>query len=488
MNLRTTLFTILAAALLALVAHAEIIFFKDGRMMQVEVVTGDERGIEVRRLDTQGRIFVRWNLLREEDRKRLRIRFGLQEDDSDADLIMDGHRVFVRKGDYYDGLVMKDDQEQLILRTASREMTFLRAAIRRVEEREVSVFDVYTEQELYDRRLTEVKPSETDVAGQFEMARWATKVSMFEKAIVHFGKVSQADPTYRTEYVANQVERLDVLRRNKAVTDGMKEAERAARRHRYEECFGILDTVVAAPDIAPSLKVQIKQLREKFEKRRWEHFRTLISREYQREAIKRIDAIARSRDIRARDKEKRMTIDKAMNHVRSKLHQEIVAHFAETHSLDPKKEVEKMWKERKKGPKRSASYNSGTFIVEGSKGGNRGNRARNLQNQAQQLAEALRGRRGGNNQQQTRQQAPPPKLVDKNEWWLGQSSTVRSYWLRAYFAENGKQLEVISSSRRACPTCAGQGFLKEIGPQGGFVRVTCPRCQGTRGDKIVTFR
>ena len=87
-----------------------------------------------------------------------------------------------------------------------------------------------------------------------------------------------------------------------------------------------------------------------------------------------------------------------MSHLRSQVHKEIVEDLAQKHELDPKKEVEEMWKTRKVRTRRTSSYGSGTFIVLGrSKSGSQGRGG--LNKQAQELLDRLKKQRNRRNQQ-----------------------------------------------------------------------------------------
>ena len=468
--------------------HAEIIFLKDGRLLHVKVVSGDETGIQVVRLDNHGKLFIRWELLREEDRKRLRIRFGLEDDDSGADLLMDGHRVFVRRGDYYDGLIEERKQDQIVLRRQDGLMHLRNEAVLRVEERPVSVFEVYTPEELYQQRAEGLAPADDDVVGQLELAKWATKVGLYGKALEHYLKITAADPEYKADFIANQVKRLKVLDRNKELREAIRTAEKAGFAHRYPECLAYFDEILNAPGLDQTLRREVEKKKQRFLKRRWKYYSQLIVRDYHRQVSRRIKKMAASKDIHSRDKKKQLTITSAMNFVRSQLHKDIIAWLAERYELDPKKEVEEMWKNRKSKIKRSATYGSGTFIVEGKKGG-RGASGTGAQNRAlQEALDRLRRRQSGGNNQPTAAPQRQRKPLTKDEWWKKADSVQRAFFLKAYFAEKSGHMEVVSTSWRICPTCGGTGYIKILGMQGGLVKTPCPRSQGLKGDKLVYYR
>ena len=471
------------------VAHADIIFLKDGRALHVKVLSGDEKGVSVERLDTQGRIFVRWELLREVDRKALRVRFGLDDEVAEEELVVDGHRIEPKRGDYYDGIVVRESQEEVVLKHRGRELPFKRHAIRKLTARPVSVFDVYTEDELYEQKKAELAPTEDDVVAQFEMGKWAAKIGKYARAMIHYARVRELEPDYKTDYIENQLKRLDYLEKNKFIRDKIKEAVRSGTVRRFKKSMETFDQILAEPTLEASLREEVEKLKVKFTKRRWRHYSREVTRGYFKELDRRLRKLASSKDIQSNDPEKAVTIDRAMSTVRSKLHKEIVEALAMKFELDPKKEVEKMWMERRKRGSRTASYGDGTFIVKkGGRGRGAGNRQASREDALRRRAEELlrrRGRRGG---QQQQQQVPQVKLLTKAEWWKRADSTARFYWLRAYFAENGKQVEVVTTRTRNCTTCGGTGSLRRLGPQGGFFNVTCPRCQGHKSDRVITYR
>lgn len=491
MGLRCLVLGLSLVCLLAGSVHAEIIFLKDGRFLQVKVLSGDERGVTVKRLDNDGQLYIRWRLLREEDAKRLRIQFGLEEDDSNEDFVMLGQRVYPRRGDYKNGLVVARTQDHVTFKHMGKTVQYLTAAIRKIEDREVSVFDVYTPEELYQRRLEEKQPSDDDVEGHDHMATWATRVGMYDDAMRHYQQIRTVDTEFKADYISNQIKRLEILARNKDILNAVKEAVANGHRRRFDRCLAILDEVLAQADLDATLRVDVEKKKERFTRKRWEHFSKLVVSRYFREVHRRIDEIARSRDVHSKDKESAMTIDKAMTHVKSKLHKEVVDAIGLKYALDPKKEVEKMWKERTTRSTRTASYGAGTFIVQKAEksqsGGNSGQSNAMAQRLEELMSRARSGRRN-RNQQQQQQAKVKQKLMTKDQWWKRVDSSQRSFWLRAYYAEQGNQMVVVNKWIRNCTECGATGTIKQTGPDGTLMRLTCPRCQGRKADRVVVYR
>jgi hypothetical protein len=450
----------------------------------VKVISGDEKGVSIERLDNGGKLFIRWELLRNEDARRLRIGFGLEDDNSGADLIMAGHRVHVKKGNYYDGLVLANpSQDRVIILQQSGELNLPRTSILRIEERQVSSFDVYTPEELYKPRFDESGPEDDDVEANFEMAKWATKIGVYHEALIHYAKITETDPEFNKAFVANQIARLEVLDRNKEILNAIRAAEKEGYAHKYSTCLSYFDEILAAPGLDKALQKVVEKKKKKFIRRREKHFTRIVILDYHREVNKRIKAIATNKDIRSKDEEKQLTVDKAMQMIRSKLHKEIVKDIAAKYELDEKKEVEKWWDERKARFRKTASYGSGAFIVDGGRRANKGGAGA----AGGALSDYIKRLKGNNKNNPGGNAAPEVKLITKDQWWLKADSIQRMFFLRAFYAEKSGKMIVDSTSLRPCGTCGSTGSIKKLGAQGGFVKVTCPRCQGLRGDKVVHY-
>ena len=488
MNSKLLLMTVMFVALVSTAASAEIITLVDGRVLHVEVLSGDENGIIVRRLDNDGRLQIRWALIRDEDRQMLRIRFGFEEDEDEADLVTEGHRLYPKLGDYRDGRVISQTQEKIVFRQQGKTIEFMSAAVRKVEPREVSVFDIFTAEELFDQRVTEMGAAATQLQGQFDLAKWAMRVGLYEKSMELMLKVGELDPTYKADYIQNQMARLEVLAKNKEILNAIREAEKEGYSRRFARCLSIFDEVLGVSGLDAQLRTDVEKKKARFEKRRWDYYSKLIVHSYHREVNKRIDKYARNRDVQSGDKEKKITVDTAMAWLRSKLHKEVVEDLAKKHELDPKNEVEKMWKDRTQRSTRRASYGSGTFIIQKAPKSAKGAGNNGLNKRIQ---EALQRRQQGRNrrqQQQQPQQQVQQKLITKEQWWKKVDSTQRAFWMRAWYAENGRQMKVESKHMRNCNQCGASGRLKSLSSQGGASVITCPRCQGNKGDKVINYR
>jgi tetratricopeptide (TPR) repeat protein len=485
-----TLAGLFVAALLATstVAHAEVITLKDGRVMHVKLVSADELGVTVERFDNDGKLKIAWDLLRDEDKKRLRVHFGLEEEELEAELLMPGQRIYPKQSDYVDGLIEKEDQETIAFRVRGTVGTYRRDALRKpAEDRDVSVFEVYTPEQLYEKRVQELGDIDGDANALFELAKYAAKITMYDKAILHYLRVKELDPELKAEYVANQLKRLEALDQDKVTRKLMDQANQLGYQNRYDDCLAVLKDIVAAPTVQKDVKAEATKAQAKWEKKRWDYFTQQVKQLYLRRTRQVIEDLSHDKRIYSVEEKEQLTIDKAMSILRSQLHKETIEHLAQKLKLDPKKEVEKMWKERKPTQGNPVSYGSGTFIINGVKDGaqNQGGGGDELANRVRELINRV----NRNSQQQPQQsQEAAPELVTKEKWWAQATSTERLYWMLAYFAENSGQFEIVRRALTPCERCGATGALREMGAQGAAVRVTCPRCQGNKGDTVLYYK
>lgn len=481
--------SILSVLLLcAATARADIITLQDGRILHVKVVETTDAGLTVERLDNGGKVTLRWEHLRDADRKRLRIQYGLEEEESEADLVMVGHRIYPRQSDFTDGLVTGSDNEYFTMMVRGREERYRKDALRKPpEEREVSVFEVYTPEQLYQKKIAELA-ADADIEVIFEFAKYCTRITMYDKAIEHFTKVKELDPGFKAEYIANQLKRLEILDRDKETRKLMREADQLGNSQKFDQCLARLREIAASGSVAAEIKAEAAKKVTVWEKKRHEYYSNAVVQGYYRYVRKTLEDLSRDKRIYEKDEKERYSIDKAMSFIRSQLHKDAVKHLAEKLGLDPKNEVEKMWKDRKRKSRDPVSYGSGTFIIAGVKEAQKdGGAAQN--DAARQVQDYLRRLNRGQQQQQEQQaEIQGPKLKSKDEWWASVESIVRLYWMLAYWVENSDQFEVTKRSFNACEQCGSTGTIKILGTQGSLQRFTCPRCQGNKGDTVLYYK
>lgn len=464
---------------------AEDLILRDGRYLQVKILEHSEQGIRVRNLATGGEIFIRWELLRPEDRDRLMVQFGLKEEEV-GEIRVPGVRVVTRTGDEYlgvprDEFTVQNIPAEVVLKVSGRELALRKEVIREIEWQDIPATEAYTTAELYSMKLDEIAPGEDDLDGHWEMAKYCAAIEDYARAVEHLLKVRTIDPIYRADYVDNQLARLEVLVRNQRVMDAIKDARSRAFLNRYADAIDRLDQILSVSELDPQIRAHAELTKDAVIKRRWEYFKKLVRRDYYLVMDRKIRAVARDEKIKLQD---------AQRYVRSDLHKEIVSDLATRHGLDAKKEVQPMWEQREIYSTRVAWYGSGTFIVKGpAEGAERRNQQLQRQLARQMQEQRARSQRGGGGGGFDQPQLQIPKPPTKDEWWAQADSSARAMWMKAYFAQNGKSLEVVGGERsRPCPQCGATGAEKISGAQGETLMVTCTRCQGHAYDAGVAFK
>lgn len=478
---------LLAFALWPAQVLADDLVLADGRYLQVKLLGASEKALHVKVLDTGGEIWIPWTLIREKDRTRLMIKYGYKQEEQ-VELTVPGVRLVTKTGDEFFGVPKGDWDKQNIpdpveIMHRGTVWPFKKDVVRKIEWIDVPAQEVYTPTQLYEQKLAQTSLDDEDLEGHWDLGAYANQIGLYEKAVEHYLKVREIDPAYRAEFVQNQVDRLEVLAKNRRVVDAVKAAKREARFKRFSRALEQLDQIIAIEDLDPNIKADTILAKEGVEKRRWDYYMVQVRRGYFAMMDNLIGKMARDSKLKLKEAQKEL---------RRELHKKIVAALADKYGLDQKKEVEKMWEEREVHGRRTASYGSGTFIVLGKAPGAQRRQQqlqRQMQRQQQQQRGRNRGRGGRNNNNSNNGQMKMPKPPSKDDWWNKLAdSGMKGSWMKAYFAENGKKLEVVGERKYNCQRCGGTGSIKFSGGQGEAIPVTCPRCQGHKHDKGVQYK
>ena len=79
-------------------ARAEDLVLVDGRYLQVKCLEANDTKLKVLILETGGEVWIPWSLIQEDHRKRLRIRFGFEEDETARQMFEPGVLVVNKDG------------------------------------------------------------------------------------------------------------------------------------------------------------------------------------------------------------------------------------------------------------------------------------------------------------------------------------------------------------------------------------------------------
>jgi hypothetical protein len=478
--------TLVALAALGAALPAEDLVLVDGRYLHVRVLEATDARVKVRMLENDGEIWIPWSLIREDDRRRLRIRYGFEEDESEKVINVEGVRILGKSGaDEWFGvpvapLDLQALPETIELWIAGRKETIKREFVRVIEPATIPALKAYSREQLYERKLAERNPAEDDLEGQWDLARFSMLVDYHTKAIEHLMKVKALDPEFEPERVSNYLTRMEFLAKNAEITKAISDAKDHVRSRRFDRARTAFAEIIGLPNIPPVLKAHAEQTRDWAEQERAKHFKIEVRRAYFDFLDAKIGKLSRDPKLKMKDAQKEL---------RSDLHKEIIADIASKFGLDPKTEVQKWFEDRVVNVPVTASYGTGSFIVLGVAPGAR-EREQQLQQAMARAAAQQRSQQGNNNRQGsfTPEGMKFPKQKTPDEWWKDAESGTKKQWMKAWFAEQCKILKVVSERREDCGRCGAKGTIAFDGPQGETIYVTCPDCHGHRYNKAVSFK
>ncbi len=475
------LLIVIALLVLPSVVRAEDLVLVDGRYLHVSILEANDRGLRVKLLDGGGTVFIPWSLIREADRNRIMIGRGLKEDESSRIPMEAGVKISLRTGDEVTGRIESQNDKEVTVLVGGSKQVIPRTNIAKdgIEQLQVPVTSIYKPSEYLAKREAEAAAADDDVAAHMDLARLADALGLYESAVSHLMKVKTADAEFQKDWVANTMERLEALAKNKVLRDELDRARQQSMLNQFDKAFAALDAIDKLSDIPAGIKSEVTTYRETFAKRRYEYFRKIVASEY--------DLVLKNK-IRVLSRDEKLTLDEARRKLRSEIHKEVVADLAERHKLDPKGEVEKMWEDRRWHATRFSMYGSGSFIVLGVAKQAQQLQAEMQRAMAQAYAQQARQQQGRNGQAAGNPQDRLPKPPTKEEWWKRSQSSDREQWMLAFWVENSKKVEVTGERWEDCERCGAKGYVQFAGSQGDVLRAVCPRCQGHTRDRGVSYK
>lgn len=398
-----------------------------------------------------------WTLLEPEDRERLDPRASRHgplvrpvEGDRLTLRLLDGSRVEVY------GRIVEEDDERVVLWRDGKTIGIRKERIERRSRSEMDPRDIWSPAQLVARFLRDLvedegaDPANLTAEQHFRLAEYARAAEDHEAAREHYAACAR-DPTFPGAKVATQ--RLDEVRallRDRDALATLREARRAlalkAFRAARELITGFTDE---HPQVSASVRRRLEKAKEEFESRRSAFYRIEIRIHLPKVLRRLIDETVRDQDA---------TLKAAVAWTRRELPETLfettAARFEKWDDVTPE-EARAFWQDRPRGTWHTASYGSGTFIVDPPK-----------------VRAGAEGRRR-----------------DPEAWWRAASAKERASWLTAWFAEKSELFEL--SDRMAytpCSRCSGTGLTHARRADGRAVEVLCARCLGARRDRAVRYR
>jgi|JRYL01.1.fsa_nt_gb hypothetical protein len=489
-NLFRSAFLAVAAVLAAGSLAAQSVQLVNGQTLLATIENADGDGLRIKRLDNGGVLDLRWEHLSTASALDIKRRFDLAGD-AESELLVNCEEVTYTVAGQPNRLIGKvADRTPTHLVVVQRGVTFNipTAELRGMRTVQAPVTQVYTLDEFYASRLAEDPPGDS-ADKHLLVVEDLLKVRDYERAEEHAKRAKELgnsrDPQ-RVDMLAAKVARYKEASRERALLDQIQACRSRGQLADFAKGRKLLEQF--AKDFPQSkIKSDFDAEQKRFEASRTRFMTQQVAEQFRRS----LQIVAEKKAA-----ETELTLQAARDYAENELTDELFARTAQQLGIDVA-EAKTLWPERVKFPvgKRAEhfAYGLGSWILgepaivkdtavgkakdqqAQQNPGDQGNQ-RDVERVQRALRQAVERRRAAQAAGQGQQQ----QEESDEDWWREASRPERAGWLRAYYAEFGKQLVVTFASASACAACYGQGTQPEMGPDGKPIRAKCYLCHGTK--------
>jgi hypothetical protein len=472
---RFTLSFSFVVILSSVAAAQDVVHLKNGKVLSGTIVfEGDSKaGFMLRRWDTGGEVFIKWNQIPDAEAYRIRTRVASPDSEVAAEDMIDAERIVTNMQRELLGVVQNETKEGLIsIKTIEGVQQTTKTAVVLREKLKVKESEVYTADERVDRKAKGV--ADTDFEKLVSVAGFANALKAYARAKDFYQRAEKVAPTPERKEemkgLASAME-LRIVEDNaeKALAGVRKLASELEFQKAVDEAQKFL-TDFAETSVAKAnqgIVTEIENRRKEYVANRDKFLEKDVPDQWRRV---RDALIARYAGGKVKLQEAREAI--------AKLDEEIVAEVAKKLKATPE-EVAKHWSGRKEKVIRKVGMDDGTWIHRGGQDG-----GMDYSGSGDDDLDDFKRRFGDGQDPKKKPQLGKP-LETANEWWQNASNRKRRDWLETLYADtssNVKKEEVIEAN---CKPCKGQGKSEQT--RGGkSIEYTCHECHGCK--KTLTIR
>ncbi len=488
--LRTALFAVLLT-LWSAAAVAQTVQLVNGQTLLATVEDADGDGLRVKLLDNGGALDLRWEHLSAASALDIKRQFDLVGDSQDELLVQAEEVSYLVSGqpNRVLGKVVERTGTHIVVMQKGVPYRIPVAELRGMRTLQVPVSQIYTKDEYYAARLAEDPPGDS-ADKHVLLAEDLVKVRDYEHAAEHLRKAKELDNSRDKQRVETMLARLEKYKeaaRERELLDQIQACRSRGKLADIEKGVALIAQFVQ--------EFPQSKLKQEFdlEKKRFGDVRTRYLSQQVAEQFRRgVQTLAEKKAA-----DQTVSLQAVRDYAENEMAEELFTKVAAALHLEVA-EAKEFWAMRERFPigKRTEhyAYGLGSWIL-GEQGvikdtavakanskqpaaqaGNDGN-SRDVERVQRALKQALERRRaavqggagGGEKQEQT-----------DEDWWREAERVERAGWLRAYFAEFGKQLVVTYANASECVSCYGAGSMMDMGPDGKPVRNKCFLCHGTK--------
>lgn len=473
---------------LTLTARSEVIRLKNGIELHGDLISFDaEVGVVVKRCDNGGIVTLRWEHIVDADAEQIKQAHGYGGMDVET-ILVQVRRLLLENGDSVIGAPRPSSRPGVVtLHRFGKDYDYLIGRIRETETFDVEAQEVFTGQELYDRKIG-AAPPETAL-DHFKIGVYCESIAFYSRALEHYRIAAGLDPDFRPLATAHKIERMEIKHREAEATLLLETIRNRLYRKNFARALEMCDTFAREFPLSRQ-KAELDALRARIQNERHAHYQQLILTDY----FTIIDRVA----ARIAGQEG-LAVGDALAYARDEMPFDIKKNLARLYGTEVD-EIEELWRNREGGGLRTATYGTATFIL--------GERARHmpsekaspernppkkeltLDDKLRKKLEALKKERDEHAKSRFKAARSHYDVgPSAQEWWRTAKAEWKKQLVCAFYADNSGDVVVHRVRLRRCPSCEGIGwFLYFQRGEDINTQSPCPVCKTLGIVRVVYFK
>ena len=468
---------VLVGFLGSVAAAQDVVHLKNRKVLSGTIVfDGDTKvGFTLRRWDTGGEVFIKWNQVSDAEAYRIRTRAANPESvEAGSEEMIDAVRIVTNTDRELIGVIQSEKNGIILIKTIEGIQTTAKTAEILREPQKVRESLVYTPEERVDRKAQGV--TDTDFEKLVLLANFASSIKVFGRARDYYLKAEKAAPADKKEEMKGFATAMEL----RIVEDKAEKALAAVRKlateiefdkavaeaQKFLADFAETSVAKANANLVNEIETRRKEYiagRDKFLAKdipdQWVKVRTGLFQKYAASKFKLGEA----------------------REAMSKLDDEITVEVSKKLKATPE-EVAKHWQARPEKEKkiRKVSMGDGTWIHKGGQDG-----GMDFTGDASDDLDDFKKRFGDGQDPKKRPQIGQ-KLDTAIEWWQNAQSSKRRDWLECLYADTSPNCKKEETIEKPCGPCKGLGKREAI-RSGKQIEYICHECHGVKTELTLRY-
>lgn len=464
-------------------ASGQLVQLKSGEVLIGVVEDPHEDGLQLKRLDTGGLLDLTWDQLSESSARRIKTLYSLSLED-EGEIMVDAE-VFKYElagggSEEVIGRVISQNESTITVRRRGTNYPVQRSRIKHRAPIEVPAMDVYSGDEFYNDKLTEIAPGD-DADKHILLADVLVRVRDYDRAEEHLQQAKKLGDSRQRSTLDAKIDKLKLYKGARAEREQLDKIRVALARREFQKGVALVEEF--------EQKYPNSKLQDEFSKTQ-----RLFDASRDRFLLYRVAELWYGAAVTLADKksgESGVSFDAAKEYAEEGMGKDIRDKVQKALHIQPA-EIQDLWARRLEEKTRTPrpqrySFGVGSWtlgaaaiqkdtVVEKQAEPEKAGGSQDMERMAGRIQKAMeRARRAASRQGPSGEEQNTPEA-----WWEAATRDEKKVWLRAYYAEFGGDLVVVNAHLNPCVTCAGDGQLTVYGQTGKAQKVECPTCHGTQ--------